>query len=248
MAAVTALRRQPPPLSSLRVELADRITRRNAADQEEAALEAALMWDGAATQGIRAAERELEAATEAVERAKADAAQGVVNTALGHASSPTLTIKAARAAQVDAQDALDAATAAKAAVQDRLKALRGQRTFKPDFGVRDTAIAVLQAEATDLIAKLKTQCELAQQTMVKAGLALSWLDGVGVVERGVVPGIHGGQSILDRKLADVLMRFRSVPDTWQEWLQDPALRADIAWAEALDRLIHDPDAPLPPAV
>ena len=242
-AAVTALRKQPSSLSSSRAALAEKIARRDAANREEAALEAALMWDGTASQGVRAAELALEAAASAVEQAKVDAAQDVVSTALGHALAGATSIKQARQAHTEAQDMLDAATAAKAAVQDRLKALRTERSFRADFGVKDAAIAVLREECAQVITDLTAQCEQAQRTLLRAGLALNWLSG-GVIERGKVPGVYGEDSILDRDVDAALHRFSSLPDAWP-WMDDPSMRPDIAWANTLTRLMSDAAAPLP---
>jgi dGTP triphosphohydrolase len=239
MASVTALRK-PSALSPQRTALAEKIALRDAADREESALEAALAWDGAASQGIRDAELALKDAESAVEQAKADAAANVVSTTLGHALTSATSIKQARSNQLEAQDQLDAAIAAKAAVAARLLEVRARRT--PDFVIRDAAIMVLRAEAAEMISDLAAQCQQAQRTLLGAGLALNWLAG-DVIERGVVPGVHGHDAILNRDVDAALLRFRSLPESW-DWMRDRSMRTDIVWADTLTSLMTDASAPL----
>ena len=235
--AVTALKRQTTAATPERQELADRIAVRNASDRDFEALTAALEWNGHVKQGINAARRTIEATSEAIKESIRKAA---VDKALGIEAPPEVSIEELRATQAAAQSAMEAALVDKEAVEARLAEETDRRRWRPDFGVREAAIAVIKAESADAIAALVDRVEKAHAEIAAAGQALLWLDRVGVIERGRLPMMARADLVIDERTRLALGRLRTAP---VEWVSD--LSATLPWVQALDALTLDATAPLP---
>lgn len=111
----------PPPPSPARDALATAIAEHTAAKTSHDALEAAVgRWDGPARVAVRTAEAALEDARAALQQAKQNAATYLVESSLGDARPPSLTVKDAREAVVLATDQLESARQAVETLKARL--------------------------------------------------------------------------------------------------------------------------------
>lgn len=237
MAAVTAWRKPSPTATPERQALADRIAVRNASDRDFAALEAATGWNGHCRQAINAARGTIENTSEAI---KENIRRAAVNKALGIDAPPEVSIEELRATQAAAQSALDAALVDQEAVEARLKEETERRRWRPDFGVRDAALAVIKAETSDAISALVERVEKAQCELMASGRVLLWLDWAGAVPRGQVSMIVSPDIVLDERAGAAIRYMKSAPIDWPVTVD-----TQLPWTEALALLENDATAPLP---
>jgi hypothetical protein len=225
---------EPPAISPERTGLADLIEASKAASANRAALDSAYQT---AEIAVFAARHALEAAEEAVEQAKSDAATFLTAVALGTAGERPATIKQARTAMQDAQDTLDASISAR----DLLRAQMAQGDAAPGFALmqlKDAAAAVIRSEAPAAAANLVNEVAKLQAQLAEKGSALEWLSQADVFPRGVFGGIA------DPVAASVLNRMTSPPCVWAG-LSEQQHAGRRRWQDALDRLMIDATAPLP---
>ena len=226
-----------PPLSAERVALAEAIAAHVDHQTQRAATSAAI---STASDAIWDARRRVDAAPELMERAKANVAQHLVDTARGVAGAPPQTIRDARNAVTDAEDDLDAAKASRDALQAEMERLDGKAYFRK-AAVEKAARAVLHAEAEATACALAAELHRMQQAMVALGDTVEWLAGAGaftVVEQ------HGGSYGRpdDEAVRMTLNRLHSPPSSWKGLAQPEAA---VRWAAALAALQVDATAPLP---
>jgi hypothetical protein len=162
----------------------------------------------------------VEQAYAALEQAKRDAADYAVALAGGKAGAAPMTIRDARARLTDAQDELEAAEATQAALQQQ--ADKVDHTFAPQR-LKEAAIAVVQAEAGD------------HAHAVAEKVAFPWNEE---------PGLQY-HHVQDPNVAAALNRMESPPSTWYELHRTPGLQGHTTWAQTMDLLAQDPNAPLP---
>lgn len=223
----------PPAGVIERATLAAKIAERQAERQAHARMTAAQM---AAEERVWAARAALTAAADGLARAKAEAAQHEVDLVVGTAGEPPVSIKAARAAQLDAEDTLEAAIAARDTLATRLREA-GNQSDKLAPVVKDAAVAVLKtAPALDgLVEDLdRLQRELFDKTRV-----FQWLAQQGLIR---TERIATGPFTFDTPLAGyVHLRATRQMDEWQG-LEAPGVQR---WHDALAALQSDPTAALP---
>lgn len=225
------------PTSAEREALAraneDNRTRR----ERVAAIETAL---ATARNGLWTAKATLKAATAAIQAAKANAAQHLVSVASGQSEVPPITIKAARAALIDAQDDLEVAEATIAALEaelcDATNALNGS-------GSRTVFATLDLLRASPEIPALLEEVARLQIELANKGQALLWAADKKLIA-GVVGGMMpNGEWRPPSKARAVLDMLLSPPLMWKG-LIDPGHGA-AEWEAVLTALQSDASAPLP---
>jgi hypothetical protein len=205
--------KQPEPRTPERTALALAI---EAARTAKAARDVAIAASEPADRAVWQARDVLESAEAALREAKADGvrrAQGALTG--GDVLEASTSVRAARAALTDAQDALDEATAAR----DGLNASRDSDDRLVSFSrfkVDEAKKALLRAEALPAgMALVAEVAELQRQLAVKGG-ALMWL-----MEQLVFPqreGYSGWHPMpADENVKNVFYNFGKPPTTWDEW-------------------------------
>ena len=228
-----------PPLSPERVALAEAIAAHVDHQAQRAATSAAI---STASDTVWNARRRLDAAPELIERAKANVAQHMADTARGVAGTPPQSLREARNAVADAEDDLDAAKAAQDALRVQMEELDG-RAYHFQNAVGRAARAVLHAEAEATACALAAELRRMQQEMIALGDTVEWLAGAGaftVVEQ------HGGSygKPADEAIRTVLNRLQSAPRSWTGLaIAQPSAAA--LWTAAFAALQADATAPLP---
>ena len=243
MGSLAKLRAAPaapeePPLSPLRRELAMEIARNRLLAERHAALVVAC---DAARESVWAGRVDVERAEGGVEAAKAAAATHLVDLANGTAGAAPVTIRAARAALVDAEDDLAAREAARVALDAQL----AEAKHAPEFArqrLRDAALAVVREEAAEIAQRCVERVEQLQMQITKAGFELQWLFSAAVIPHDDGPG--RAEYAKDSRVNMALSRLRSPVTSWNELHKHADLRSDVAWAAAVDRLMLDATAPL----
>lgn len=245
MGSLTKLKLKPPSpaadaQSPERIALAEAIAAHAENEREYAALYAAAAWDGPACGAVRDAETEFEAAREAVERAKQDAVDTHVATSLGTAAPVAMTIKAARAAVVDAEDTLSAAKSARDALKLRLEEAEKYRHYPAE---RVTAAAQAVLATSPAIDAVVTDIARLQRELFDMAAQFHWLVRQKMIS---CERIKTGTYDSEMPLAEIVRsRLNSPPHTWH------ALAAEVAgarlWEDALSQLMRDAAAPLPTA-
>ena len=159
---------------------------------------------------VRRAEDAAEAARGNLEAARAAA----VAQARGEAVSAPLTMREAREALFDAEDAVEVARAARDTMRqeesdavDRLPLLRTL--------VSEAAKAVVAAEAAERAWRLVEQVERLQRQLVAAGSLLQAVVRAGVFPTQVGRGEHWPGDPLDERVRTVNGRLMSPPATWR---------------------------------
>ncbi|MGI4941745.1 MAG: hypothetical protein ACRYHQ_14490 [Janthinobacterium lividum] len=227
------------PPSPERVALAEAIAAHVDHQAQRAATSAAI---STASDTVWNARRRLDAAPELIERAKANVAQHMADTARGVAGTPPQTIREARNAVADAEDDLDAAKAAQDALRVQMEELDG-RAYHFQNAVGRAARAVLHAEAEATAYALAAELRRMQQEMVALGDAVEWLASAGafsVVEQ------HGGSygKPADEAIRRAISRMQTPPHGWTGLaIEQPSAAA--VWTAAFAALQIDPMAPLP---
>ncbi len=200
------------PRSPERAALAAAIDRHNAATRYLAANETAQQRT---FQTIRDARRAVEAATAAIDEAKANAARHLTDTAMGTAGNAPLTVKDARAKVQDAEDALEAAICAQSALVEQQKAAESDLQYARmalDYRVRD----VVKAEAN--AGALVSDYVALHRDLVNRRRVLEFLNLRDTIPKGL---------------------------SWQGEGNWPDLPGAAPWRNAVTALESDPDAPLP---
>jgi hypothetical protein len=201
-----ALKQKAPALtpspfpSPERAALAHAIAAAASADARKAALAQAAQTADAE---VRAARRAVEAAAEAIETAKANAARHLTDTALGTAGAAPQSIRQARAAAIEAADDLEACLAAREALQAEMADGNDWSTLR----VQDAAVAVLRAEMAGRGVALAARVAEMQRQLVAAGSALEWLSRAGAFRE---PGGRHGEAA-DENIRHTVWRMQSAP-------------------------------------
>jgi len=232
----------PPPPSPARNALAQAIAEHKAAQANHDGLDAAVGgWDGTARVAVRTAETALEDARAALEQAKQDGATYLVESSLGDARPPPLSVKDAREAVVLAEDQLESARNA----IETLKARLPNAVSALDWAERRLEAAALAVIAESpapekLLAEVQT---LFDQLFDKASLLLWFLHKETFDMKDVQTG--GGTEFspaarMKHRLQNLntMHFFDDRPGTLH-----PAL---AIWDNALAALKADARAPLPP--
>jgi hypothetical protein len=181
-------------LSPERQTLADEIAALATAKAELAAIEAALWFDGSASQAVSRAEAALAAAEADLDVAKALVVSNLV--AAGTGGTPpephALSVRAARAAVVDAQDDLESARIARAMLADRVEPARNRVTWEETMGLRSAAEAVIRAEMLPHSAAIFAEYAEVQSRAKSAASRLNFLMGIKAIDRpDGIQNIHG---------------------------------------------------------
>jgi multidrug efflux pump subunit AcrA (membrane-fusion protein) len=232
------LNRKHETISPERTALAQAI---EAARAAKAARDAAIRAEEPAMQAQWQARDVLEAAEAALREAKADGvkrAQGALTG--GNVLEASTSVRAARGALTDAQDALDEATAAR----DGLNASRDsddRLVSMSRFKVDEAKKALLRAEALPAgMALVAEVAELQRQLAAKGG-ALMWL-----MEQLVFPqreGYSGWHPMpADEAVRTVFYNFGKPPTTWDEWNSSSGA---AEWRAAYEALGFDASVKFP---
>jgi hypothetical protein len=248
-----ALKRSPAPTptpfpSPERAALAHAI----AAAADASARKAALVNAGATADAeVRAARRAVEAATEAIETAKSNAARHLTDVALGTAGEAPLSIRQARAAAIEAADHLEACLAAREALNAERVEGKGWSAENSRLDVEAAAVAVIRAEMAARGVALVAQVARLQRELVARGSALQWLSKAGVFPRSGRSDDNGyGEPAADENIRHTVWRMESTPSQWA--IADTLHAAPFAiptggqrWAAAFEALKCDASTVLP---
>jgi hypothetical protein len=126
------------------------------------------------------------------------------------------------------------------AARDALRDQKTQGEGHPDLSnslLRDTALAVLRAEAVASAANLVSEVAALQAALAEKGATLEWLAGADVFPRGSFGFVAG-------EAAPVLARLNSPPSSWTS-LSAAQHAGRARWQDALERLMSDAGAQLP---
>jgi hypothetical protein len=182
----------------------------------------------------------VEAAGQAIEVAKVNAARHLTDTALGTAGVAPLSIREARTAAIEAADHLEACVAARDALNsERAEGHEGLSAIL----VTDAARAVIKAEVSGRVAAMASRVAELQRQLVAAGSALEWLSS-----RGALPPVARGEVDPIGRTVGLLR----VPPT--EWALGGTVRYStsfaeptgaVAWEAAFEALKRDATTLLP---
>ena len=188
---------------------------------------------------MRAARRAVEAADEAIEAAKSNAARHLTDVARGTAGVPPQTIREARAAAIEAAEHLGSCLSAREALRaERPRAIADLAALL----VTDAAVAVVKAEVAGRAAAMAAQVAQLQRQLVAHGSALEWLSNKGVLP----PGARGEED----PIRDTVRRLELAPQQWAigairyaASFAEPV--GSRAWQAAFEALTRDANTPLP---
>ena len=240
------------PTVELRRELADAIAAAEAADR---AVEDSRVAVERARSFVSEAEKRLAAATAGVADAKQLFVARTTAAATGDAATSAVSMRGARAAEIDAQDELDACKMA----LERVKGGRPELEEEARICAHNVVRAVnallaaaagpllLEAEAlrVALFQKLAVAWELTA-TDLEVERRRRWERNVSIRESSAdleaTAALGGLKGETEKLVANLLGDLERGQNTF-DWKEFPAAKA---WAEARRMLMRDPNAPLPP--
>lgn len=195
--------------------------------------------------GATTTSEKVEAAKDALERAKEAASAHVLASAIGTAGVPPVTVKAARAALQEAEDEHAAAITARNGLDEHVTDAERNR-LKADNRVRDAAKAVMRDHAAGLLDEVLRL----QREMIAKGRALSWL-----MREEVLPGDSPKPRQEDDPLRAAWRTKQFIDMLPADYLVDAETgryeanhrlySGAPAWQEALEALTRDANATLP---
>jgi hypothetical protein len=223
-----------PSSAPERVRLAEAIATHAEQDRIHTLLSNA---QGAADESVWAARAAVEAATEVLTKAKAGVGQHAVDALAGLTSEPSMSVKAARTALVDAEDALEGANAAREALKTRT-AVAGAECVLLKEKVEAAALAVIKAEPG--LEAIVEELDRLQREVLDKSEAFRWL-----VEKRMISttDIKTGDYSIDRPLAIfVKLRTERLQNEWKKDIQVPGA---LPWQQYLAALQVDANATMP---
>lgn len=234
--AILATRLKQPP-DAARAELRRLVGEHSAFQARRAVLAAA---ESAAADTLTVARGEVDAAETALETARTQAARHIVDVSAGQGGTPPASLKDARLALQDAVDKRDAAAAACEQIRSELASMKTAVDLWPTR-LREAAVDVLRQ--APVIVTLIADLGRAQREMLDRALQLRFLIRAGAVDVAPIPSVErfGQPTAPPARTADQLL---DIPPLG--WLDlGRAVPGAGPWMDALNALMHDPDAPLP---
>jgi hypothetical protein len=223
---------KPPPRSAERQALAEMIERERAAAARQTTTAAALEN---AERAVWAANAAFEAAEAAVTEAKEAATQHVLAVAAGDEGTPPRTIRQARDALQDAEDARDTARAVRDELRKRHAEGYNLDTYR--WQVREAAARVLAAEWEDRAGVLVTEVVTTLPRLIETAELVRRLGDAGLFAsarnslRQLVGPVGACCKLSELALTDDAEAARA--------------RGAARFAVMMDALLADADAPLP---
>jgi hypothetical protein len=226
-------------LSTERQALAAAIADHDQHTAQLASVERAL---AVARESVQSARRRVAGAEQDIEVARRSA----VDSAAGRSGAPTISVRAALDAAIDAHDAEELARAAVTLLEGELASLTMRAGFSDDR-VKGATAAVIRVSPE--AAALTEKIERLQHELADAGAALLLL-----VRSRILPGPTMDPQARARlnQIEDEAMARWSDGGGSVRWLQTAPVRwrfgpspAEAAWRSAIDALMADPGAPLP---
>ncbi len=218
---------------------AERVVLKQAIDDHAAAVAMAVAAQEAEHplhQAVWAADAALEDARKALQGAKASAGDFALAVALGTAGERPTTLRDARNAVQECEDALEYARAARDAVEAKKPALQMVVGLALGRAQRARA-AVIRAEARETAEALAVELKQRQAAVCETAALLHWLVGQGALPLVEAHG-HSFGKLADEKTRSLLDRVdvvsgRSKLAPWQQWSEV---------------LLKDASAPMPEVV
>jgi hypothetical protein len=220
-----------PPRTSERAALAAAIERHDAAQRQLAANKSA--QEQTIDTRIEA-RRAVEKSAAMIEEAKVNAATFLANTIMGTAGEAPLTVKAARAAAQDAEDALEAALSAGAALAEQEKSAEREMRRAAD-NIDERIRDVVRVETGPAVPSLLKDAEMAQSDLIHKRVVLRHLLHNGSVDEA------------EKQAVKSFLHNTTLPGTYgcveyTDWERHPVL---APWSRAREALRQDADAALP---
>ena len=236
--AVGLLKRAPslPDLTPERRAVAGAQAAAHAEAAERAAAEAAMQ---PAIAAVWAAQRAVEVAEGDLAAARSQCAGDAATALMDGAPATPVSLRAARNALLDAEDALDVSRAVRAEVESRLARANEKWAGEKLDKAITTVIATEGAARAKWLAGELTRL---QREMMAAADELRWLVANGAVPVVDTPGFSFGRP-LDPDLASALTRLEVVNPKWDALIGEPAPRR--RWINAMAALQTDATTPLP---
>ena len=228
MASLAILKRPDSvSLSPERAALAEQIKARDETKARLEALAAADTW-----RVTQKAESDRNAAVAAVDEAAERDAADSTDAILSGGAQPAPSLPAARAALHAAEETLEAARATRAAITDEIDELRRSESMRA-FRLDAALLAVLDAEAAPMLAKLIAEFDTMKRALIDKGLAIKTL------RRAVFrPGPPDEASRVENCLV-------TAPTYWGASMDVAEYPTASAWAAAIERLRDDAETVLP---
>lgn len=157
--------------------LRQRIRQRDEATTELDGLKAAVGFGGPVRDAISAAQQKVEAAAQALEAAKNDAATALVNRSLGLPQADGLTTTDARSALRTAQDELEASEGARATLEARIPLAES----RVSIDMRSAALEVMRTEVGPFASRIWEEWRRIRREAQELDQVVQWLRGLGVI-------------------------------------------------------------------